>query len=186
MHVLLNGHSGCGKSTICKIIHKDLSVNSGKVLIDGININDLNLSTIRDNILYVSQKEELFTASIKENILMDRNIDLEEFNKICDICAVEEIVKKKSLRYDSLIENGTFNLSGGERQRIILARALLKKANIIILDEALSEVDKKLEAKIIKNIRKYFQDKTIIYISHKNQTKTFTNIIDLDGNYELL
>ncbi len=179
MHVLLNGPSGSGKSTICKIIHKDLAVNNGKVLIDGCNINDLNLRTIRDNILYVSQKEELLTLTIKENIIMNRNISDEEFLKICDICEIEDIVKKKSLRYDSLIENSTMNLSGGERQRIILARGLLKKASIIILDEALSEVDKKLEGKIIKNIRKYFKDKTIIYISHKNQTKTFENIINI-------
>ena len=186
MHVLLNGHSGCGKSTICKIIHKDLLVNDGKVLIDGININDLDLSTIRNEVLYVSQKEELFTTTIKENILMMRNVSDQEFYDVCNICEIEDIVKKKSLRYDSLIENETLNLSGGERQRIILARGLLKKASIIILDEALSEVDKKLEVKIIKNIRKYFHDKTIIYISHKNQNRSFTNIIDLDEAYELL
>ncbi len=179
MHVLLNGCSGCGKSTICQIIHKDLKVNNGEVLIDGININDIDIGTIRDNILYVSQNEELFTSTIKENIIMGRNIKEEDFRDICRICEIESIVKKKSLRYDSLIENEALNISGGEVQRIILARGLLKKANIIILDEALSEVDRSLEVKIIKNIREYFKNKTLIYISHKNQTRYFENVINV-------
>ena len=89
------------------------------------------------------------------------------------------------MRYDSLIEPGVSNLSGGEYQRIILARGLLKDSNIIILDEALSEVDKELEDKIIKNIRNYYKDKTLIYISHKNQKDNFENIINLGGNYGL-
>ena len=179
MHILLNGKSGSGKSTICKIIHKELTPSLGEVLIDGINIKDLELGIIRDNILYVSQKEELFTATIKENIIMNRDIDYDYFLKICQICEIEDIVKKKSLRYDALIENSALNLSGGERQRIILARGLLKQASIIILDEALSEVDKHLEEKIIKSICEFFKDKTIIYISHKNQKKNFTNIVEV-------
>ncbi len=178
-HVLLNGVSGSGKSTICKIIHKELIPNMGEVTIDGMNILDIDLGTIRQNILYISQKEELFTASIKENILMERSVSEDFFQDICKICELEDIVKKKSLRYESLIENEAQNLSGGERQRIILARGLIKNANIIILDEALSEVDKKLETKIIKNIRTYFKDKSIIYISHKNQKSNFEEVIEV-------
>ena len=90
------------------------------------------------------------------------------------------------MRFDSLIEANSKNISGGEVQRIILARGLLNDANIIILDEALSEVDKGLESKIIKNIRKYFQEKTIIYISHKNQNKVFDKIINIGVTNEIL
>ena len=178
-HILLNGKSGSGKSTICKLIHKDLKANYGDILIDNINVKDLSINTIRNNILYVSQNEELFTATIRENILLNRQVSLKKFENVCRICELEDIVSKKSLRYDALIENEALNISGGEKQRIILARGLLKDASIIILDEALSEVDKNLEDKIIKNIHDYFKNQTLIYISHKNQTKNFTKIIEI-------
>lgn len=185
-HTLLNGVSGCGKSTICKLIYGEYTVKSGDILINDTNLKDIEKGTLRENILYVSQNEKLFTGTIKENILLDRNIDDDSFRQVCKICEIEAIIKKKNMRYDSLIEPSSKNLSGGEIQRIILARGLLKKANIIILDEALSEVDYDLESKIIQNIRIFFQDKTIIYISHKNQTHNFEEIINLEVKNELL
>lgn len=185
-HVLLNGPSGCGKSTVCKLIYKEYDLTSGEICIDNKNINDIDLYTIRNNILYVSQKEKLFFGTIKENIVAGRNIDEELFFKVCKLCKVDSLVEKKKLRYNSLIEPSLSNLSGGEVQRIILARGLLKNANIIILDEALEEVDKNTEVEIIKNIREYYKDKTIIYISHKNQSLCFENIITLGDKNGLL
>lgn len=181
-HILLNGPSGCGKSTICKMIYKENDIKNGDIFIGDSNILDLNISTIRKNILYVSQSEELFTGTIKDNILIGRDISEDLFNNICKICEVDNIVHKKGMRYESLIEPTSKNISGGEKQRIILARGLLKESNIIILDEALSEVDYDLECKIIKNIKNYFKDKTIIYISHKNQINNFDKVIDLGSN----
>ena len=110
---------------------------------------------------------------------MDREITDEEFRYICHITHVDEIINKKNLRYESIIESNSKNLSGGEKMRIILARSLLKKANIIMLDEVLAEVDSNLEIDIINNIRNYYRDKTIIYISHKNNINNFDGIIDL-------
>ena len=180
-HVLLNGKSGSGKSTICKLIYKENLVKQGNIYIGNINSKDININVIRNNILYVSQNESLFTGTIRENILIERKIDNNKFQDICNICFLEDIVSKKNLRYESLIDATSNNLSGGEKQRIILARGLLKNANIIILDEALSEVDKGLESKIVKNIQNYFQDKTIIYISHKNQKDNFQKVIEIGG-----
>ena len=181
-HVLLNGPSGSGKSTICKILYKEYEFQNGEVYIDNKNIKDIDLYTIRNNILYVSQKEKLIFGTIKENIIMDRKINNELFNKVCEICELEKIVSKKEMRYDALLEPTLSNLSGGEKQRIILARGLLKNCNIIILDEALSEVDKYLEDKIIKNVREFYKDKTIIYISHKNNLNNFEYVINLGEN----
>lgn len=180
-HVLLNGPSGSGKSTICKLIYKENKSNSGTIYIGKENIDDINLSSIRKNILYVSQNEKLFTGSIKDNILLDRKVSEELFLKVCEICEIEEIVSKKRMRYESLIEI-TNGVSGGEVQRIILARGLLKNANIIILDEALSEVDLKLEKRIVKKIREYFVNKTIIYISHKDLIDSFECVLNIGGS----
>ena len=185
-HVLINGASGSGKSTICNLIYKEKDANVGKILIDGINIKDISLGDIRNNILYVSQNEEIFTGTIKDNIILNRNVNDKDFYEICDICEIEDIVSKKALRYESLIKSDTSSISGGEKQRIILARGLLKNANIIILDEALSEVDYDLECKIITNIRSFFRNKTIIYISHKNNLSNFSRVINIGGNNGLL
>lgn len=180
-HVFLKGNSGTGKSTICKILYKLVNEYKGNILIGGVSISDYSLSSIRSCINYVSQNEEIFSDTIRNNITFFRNIELSEFNKVCNICKLESLVSKRPLRYDSLINPDTNNLSGGEKQRIILARALLKKSNILILDEALSEVDYDLEKEIIKNILDNFKDKTIIYISHKNHESLFDKIINLEN-----
>ena len=182
--ILLEGKSGSGKSTLCKILDKYITDYEGEILIGGINIKDLSISTIRRNILYVCQNESIFTGTIKENITLNKDVPIDKFNLICNICRVNEIVKNKPLRYDTSISNEASNISGGEKQRIILARGLLNDFNILILDEALSEVDYKLETKIVSNIRKQFKNKTIIYITHKKLRNLFDQTINIGGYNE--
>ena len=173
------GPSGSGKSTICKLIYRLIDNKQGNITINGINIRDYKLNTIRENITYLAQKEILFSDTIRNNILFERNVSNEKFNKIINICRVNEIVDNKPLRLETLMLDGGFNFSGGERQRITLARALVKNSKILILDEVLSEVEEKLEKAIIKDILKEFKDKTIIYISHRDNKKLFNNVIKL-------
>ena len=90
----------------------------------------------------------------------------------------------KALRYETLISNDTNNISGGEKQRIVLARALLNDFNILILDEALSEVDYYKERTIIRNLKRKYNNKTIIYVTHKNQDKLFDTVINVGGRNE--
>ena len=142
------------------------------------NINDYSLEVIHHNITYVGQKEYLIQDTIKNNILLYRNCDEEKFQKVISICKIEEIVKKKPFRYETYLLKDSLNISGGEKQRIILARALLNDFKILILDEALSEVNEDLEVKIIKDIQEYFKKKTIIYVSHKNHEKYFNQVIN--------
>ncbi len=176
-HLLLDGKSGVGKSTICKLIDKEYLPNKGKILINNVDLKDIHLSDIRNNIVNISQNELLFTGTIKDNILAYSVCDNNLFNDVCHICLIEDIVSKKSMRYNSLIEADHINISGGESQRIILARGLynglLKNNNIFIIDEALSEVDINTEKIILKNILNYLDGKTLIYISHKNDNKLF-------------
>lgn len=180
--VLLKGKSGCGKSTLCNILNKYIDDYEGSILLGTINIKDLSINTIRNNITYINQKEEIFSGSLKENITLGKDISEVEFQYICYLCKIDEIVKKRPLRYETFISPDENNLSGGEKQRIILARALLNNFNILILDEALSEVDMKLELNIIKNIRNIYKEKTIIYISHKKYPKIFDQVITIGSD----
>ena len=178
--VFINGPSGCGKSTLCKMITREVEPQLGSIVINDKNILDYSLKTIRSNITYVGQKEKLFTDTIKNNILFYRDND-DLFDKICKICYIDSIVDKKPLRYESGISNDAVNLSGGEKQRIVLARALLNNSKILILDEALSEVDNDLERKIIKNIMKEYPEKTLIFVSHKKQQDLFKRVVEFQN-----
>ena len=131
------------------------------------NLLNIDKSIIDNSFTYVGQNEFIFSGTIKDNIILSRNITDEAYNSILNITRVNEIIDKKELNDASYIEENGFNLSGGEKQRIILARGLLKNSNYILIDEALSEVDLVLEKDIIKDILKYFKDKTIVYVSHK-------------------
>lgn len=176
--VMFKGNSGCGKSTLCQMLCRLLEVKNNNIKIGNVSINDYSLDTIRKNITYVSQKENLMQDTIKNNILLGREIDEKKYLDILNICEIESIVQKKPLRYETFLPKDSINISGGEKQRIILARALLNDFQILILDEALSEVNSELEINIIKKLKTYFKDKTIIYVSHKKHDKYFDTIYD--------
>ncbi len=177
--VLLKGPSGCGKSTVCHMLNKCLSDFQGLLMIGDVNIKDLSVQSVRNNILYVGQNEALETDSIYNNIIFNREVSNELFRNVCEICHLDQIVENKVLRYESIISDEEGTISGGERQRIILARALLNQFKILILDEALSEVDMGMEMDIITKLRNSFWQKTIIFISHKKYKKIFDQEIDL-------
>lgn len=168
--VMVLGSSGSGKSTLFKILKQNYEVKRDKVYINGIDINDYKLN----NIVYVSQNEILFSDTIENNIGND-------IYKVSKICLVDEIVKKTQLGYKTLIEENGFNLSGGEKQRIILSRALANPFDILIIDEGLSQVDTNMERIIIKNILKEYQDKTIVFISHRlDNIDLFNQVIKIE------
>ena len=179
--ILLQGASGTGKSTLCNILNKNITDYSGDVILGKLNYKDISIKTIRDNITYVGQNENIFTGTIKENIILDNKISDIDLNKVCKICKVDDIISKKTFRLESVIGSDEGNISGGEKQRIILARAVLKNSNILILDEALSEVDINLELEILKNIRESYKNKTIIYISHKKYPNIFDEVINMEA-----
>lgn len=165
--VMVLGKSGSGKSTLLKLIMKYYDCDRGQLLIDNLDINDYDASCISKNICYVSQNEILYTDSVYNNINLNRKIDINRFLEIEKMCYVEDILKNNRLGFNMILEENGFNISGGEKQRIILARSLLKKFNILILDEALNQVDIDLERKILKNIFDKYKNKTIIIISHR-------------------
>ena len=187
--VLILGPSGTGKSTLLKIIYKYYEVERNMIYINNYDINDYSLRDIRKKITYISQDEKLFTMSIRDNIILGREIKEEEFLKVCKLTFVDEIIKDNPLGYDYLLEENGANLSGGQRQRIILARSILKNSNIIMIDEGLNEIDINLERKILINIFSEYQDKTFIIISHrKSNMDLYNRLINMDKdiakNYE--
>ncbi len=175
--IMLCGDSGSGKSTLVKILMKYYDIPNNIITIDEKDINDYNLLQIRRDICYVSQNEKLFTDSVYNNIVLDRNIEYDEFLKVCKITGVDKIVNKNISKYDMLLEENGFNISGGERQRIIMARSILKNASIYIFDESISQLDIESERKMLIKIFKAFSKKTIIFVSHRFGNKDlFDNI----------
>lgn len=181
--VLILGDSGVGKSTLLKLVYKYYETPRGMVYINDKDIQDFELGDIRSNITYVSQNEILYTDTIKNNIILYRDISEEEYLKVSRLVYVEDIILKNKLSYDYMLEENGANISGGQRQRIILARALLKKGKVILIDEGLNEIDPKLEKKILKNIFREYEDRTFIIISHrKDNIEMYDKVINISGN----
>ena len=179
--ILLSGESGSGKSTLMKMLLRYVEVPYNTIKIADIDINHYHLENIRSNITYVTSNEYLFTDTIKNNILLYKEYSDEDFLEVCKTCLVDDIIKDNDSSYEALIEENGFNFSNGERQRIILARSIIKKNNIYVFDEALAGIDINREKKILENIFKYLNDKTIVVISHRfNNKKLFDRVLKLD------
>lgn len=179
--VLILGPSGSGKSTLLKLLFKYYDIEREQIYLNNYDLNDYSIKDIRENITYISQSELLYNDTIRNNIILDRKVTEEEFLKVCNMTYVNNLVKDKLFSYDYLLEENGANLSGGQRQRIVLARSLLKKSKIILIDEGLNEIDINLERKILKNIFTYYQDKTIIIISHRlDNMDLYNKVIQID------
>lgn len=181
--VIISSPSGSGKSTLAKLLMGYMKIKRGMISIDGKDINDYTQEELRGQMAYVSQEEFLFTDSIYNNITLgQKEMNQEEFYQVCEDTKINEIILKNTLGYHLLLEENGSNLSGGEKERIILARALLQKRQVYILDEALSQVDIKTEREIIKKILKHYKKETFIFISHRfNNNDLFDKEIILGG-----
>ncbi|MBR6690366.1 MAG: peptidase domain-containing ABC transporter [Bacilli bacterium] len=178
--IMVIGKSGSGKSTLFKILMRFYKSKNNKVFINNVDLNKYNINTLNNNILYLGQNEILFNDTLYNNLVFD-NSNSSRFLDICKMCYVDKIVDS-NLGYNMLIEENGFNLSGGEKQRIMLARTLLKRFNILIIDEGLSQVDVNMERKILKNIFDYFKDKTIIVISHRlDNLDLFDSLVKIEN-----
>ena len=165
--ILISGKSGSGKSTFAKILVGVLPSKRNTVFIDGIDILDIDSTNLKQTFSYISQNELLFTDTLYNNIVLYRNVLYEDFLRVCKDVLLDSVVSKNDLAYDMLIEEDGYNISGGEKARVILARSLLKKSEVYILDEIFSAIDINRERTILKNIFSRLSGKTIIVISHR-------------------
>ena len=167
----LVGNSGGGKSTIVNLIPRFYKIKQGKIKIDGIDIADYKIESLRNNISIVLQDNFLFAGTIKENILMGKpNATDEELNTAIQNACLEEFISTLDDGIETYIGERGVMLSGGQKQRIAIARAFIKNAPIVILDEATSALDNKSEAIVQQAIDNLMKDKTVFVIAHRLST----------------
>ena len=165
------GKSGVGKSTIFSLLCKMYDINSGKILIDGIDINLLDKDSIRGNITIISQNPYIFNMSIRDNLrLVKSDLTDDDMIKACQVACLDEFIASLPDGYNTIIGEGGLNLSGGQKQRLAIARALVQKTEIILFDEATSALDNVTQEKISSAIRNMKGEYTIMIIAHRLST----------------
>ncbi len=176
----LVGHSGSGKSTILNLIPRFYQPLTGDIKIDNQSIYDTSLNSVRKNVSLVSQETTLFDDTIKNNIkYANENASDEEIYEVAKLSNSHDFIEKLPKKYDTEIGENGVRLSGGEKQRISIARAMIKRSKIILLDEATSSLDSESESKIQEAINVLINDKTTIVIAHRLSTILNSNNIYL-------
>ena len=168
MTVGIIGGTGSGKTSLVQLIPRLYDVTDGAVKVGGIDVREYDLVTLRDSVAMVLQKNLLFSGTIKENLRWGNpNATDEEIVEACKLAAADEFVQTFPEKYDTYIEQGGTNVSGGQKQRLCIARALLKKPKILILDDSTSAVDTKTDALIRKSFGTYIPETTKIIIAQR-------------------
>jgi subfamily B ATP-binding cassette protein MsbA len=174
----LVGHSGSGKSTILNLIPRFYDAQSGDIIIDNQSIYEVTIESLRDEISMVSQETTLFDDTIKNNIKYGRkNATDEEIFQAAKLSYCDEFINNLPNKFETLIGENGVRLSGGEKQRLSIARAMMKKSSIILLDEATSSLDSETESKIQNALKILTKDKTTIVIAHRLSTILNSNNI---------
>ena len=168
MTVGIIGPTGAGKSTLINLIPRFYDAVDGCVEIDGVDVRKLDLETLRRQVAVVPQKAVLFSGSIRENLRWgSREADEQEIHQAARAACADEFINGFSQGYDTVLGQGGVNLSGGQKQRLSIARALLKKPRILILDDSTSALDANTEARVLEAIRKEAQEMTVLLVSQR-------------------
>lgn len=183
---MLLGKSGVGKSTLLKLIKGYYEVEGSRLFLDKADIHLYSSEAINRDIGYISQKEVLFTDTLYHNITLYREVKEEHILSVIKICELEPLLKRSTLGIHMQIEEGSTSISGGEKQRIILARFLLSKFQIYLIDEGTNQMDLGLERKILKNMFKAFPGKTVLFVSHRvDNLDLFDEVIRFEEGYKV-
>lgn len=180
----LVGETGCGKSTILSLVSRFYDINSGEILIDGVNIKDIKLECLRNNINMMLQDNFLFARSVYDNLVLDKKIELKKVIKICKMLDIHDMIMSLENGYDTVLLNNGSSLSNGERQLLCIARIMLQNPKILILDEATSNIDIKTEKKIERAIELVTKNRTTIMVAHRISTIKNCDKIVLIKNHQ--
>lgn len=177
------GGTGSAKSTLVQLIPRLYDTTHGTVKVGGVDVRDYDIEALRDQVAMVLQKNVLFSGTIKENLRWgDENASDEELERVCRLAQADEFIQQMPDKYDTHIEQGGSNVSGGQKQRLCIARALLKKPKILILDDSTSAVDTKTDALIRKAFAEEIPDTTKIIIAQRvSSVRDADQIVILDG-----
>jgi ABC-type multidrug transport system fused ATPase/permease subunit len=169
--IALIGHTGSGKTTLTSLVPRFYDVTAGRVLVDGIDVRDLELTSLRAEIGVISQDPFLFSATVRENIAFGRSdLSADDVERVARLAQAHEFVERLPKGYDTVIGERGITLSGGQRQRIAIARALAVDPRILILDDATASVDATTEAHIRAGLRTAMQGRTTLIIAHRLST----------------
>ena len=181
--VAIVGATGSGKSTLVNLITRFYDVTAGEVLVDGVNVKEYNQIDLRNKISIALQKSELFAGTIKDNVLWGKpDASDEEVIEACQIAQAEEFILSKKDKYEEFVEEKGTSLSGGQKQRLSIARAIIKKPEILIFDDSSSALDLVTEAKLYQAMKEKINETTRIVVAQRVATaKNADKIIVLDG-----
>jgi ATP-binding cassette subfamily B protein len=183
--IAIVGKTGSGKSTVAQLLLRMYDASSGSIYLDDIDIKSIELKNLREQISYVPQDGFLFSDTIRNNILFgaDDSSDA-DIHMVSEFAVVDKEIAGFPAQYKTMVGERGVTLSGGQKQRISIARALMKDAAVLILDDSLSAVDAKTEKEILKNLQQYLKGKTSIFITHRISTLIeFDKIVVLDDGY---
>ena len=167
----LVGRSGCGKSTTFNLLSRLYNPTGGRILFDGVDLQDLTRESVRTNMTVVTQNPYIFRMSVWDNLkLVKPDLTDEEMKEVCRLACIDEDILNMPEGYDTLIGEGGVNLSGGQRQRLAIARSMLRDSKIILFDEATSALDNTTQARIQQAIDNMRRDRTVVIIAHRLST----------------
>ena len=162
------GGTGSSKSTLVQLIPRLYDATKGEITVGGVNVKDYDIHALRDSVAMVLQKNVLFSGTIAENLRWEKkNADLEELEDVCKLAQADSFIQEFPSKYDTVLDQGGTNVSGGQKQRICIARAILKKPKILILDDSTSAVDTKTDTLIRKAFREEIPNTTKIIIAQR-------------------
>jgi ABC-type multidrug transport system fused ATPase/permease subunit len=169
--VALIGHTGSGKTTLTSLVPRFYDATAGRVLVDGVDVRHVQLTSLRREIGVIAQDPFLFSATVRENIAFGRgDLSDEDVERAAQAAQAHEFIEKLPKRYETVIGERGITLSGGQRQRIAIARALAVDPRILILDDATASVDATTEARIRAGLREAMRDRTTLIIAHRLST----------------
>lgn len=172
------GGTGSSKSSLVQLIPRLYDVSSGQLLLGGVDVRKYDLDVLRNAVAMVLQKNELFSGTIKENLRWgNENATDEEIEEACRLACADEFIQSFPDKYDTYIEQGGANVSGGQKQRLCIARALLKKPKVLILDDSTSAVDTKTDASIQKSLSTFLPDTTKLIIAQRVSSVQHADLI---------
>jgi ABC-type multidrug transport system fused ATPase/permease subunit len=167
----LIGHTGAGKTTLASLVPRFYDVDSGRVLVDGVDVRDVKLSSLRSSIGAIAQDPFLFSTTVRENIAFGRSeMSDDEVEHVARLAQAHEFIERLPQGYETVIGERGITLSGGQRQRVAIARALAVDPRILILDDATASVDATTEARIRAGLREVMEGRTTLIIAHRLST----------------